>query len=123
MPISIEDVFKPANVNEAIIHLQKKHDGCGVDGVKLSELPQYWKINKYSVINALKNGTYEPEIVQNVEIIGANRKRRMISKLASVDRLILRYYAQKLSEIAQKDFSGFSYDFQEGKGHIQQPVM
>lgn len=116
MKISLEEILAPDNINDAMNDLQKKHDSAGSDGIKLSELPEYWKANRTNIIDSIISGKYEPEIVQNIEIIMANGKRRTISKIASVDRLILRSIAQKMSSVAEPTFSKSSYAYQEGKG-------
>ena len=45
MELSIGDVLSDDNINTAMESLMEKRDSCGVDGVKLSELPVYWSAN------------------------------------------------------------------------------
>ena len=45
MGICIEDIFINDNITSAMESLLRKHDGCGSDGVMLSEVEDYWAIN------------------------------------------------------------------------------
>ena len=42
----IEQILSANNIERAIEHLLEKHDFCGVDGMRLSELNDYIKINQ-----------------------------------------------------------------------------
>ena len=119
MGITFESIFKEENINEALEHLHGKKDSAGIDGMKLSELDNYWEINRNEILTRICRGEYEPGIVQEVEIITANGKRRMISKIISLDRLILRCITQELRRQVEVNFSPNSFAYQEGKGTLE----
>ncbi len=113
MKITIDDVLKYDNIKSALDYLLSKNDSAGADGVFISDLPAYWEINKTSICNAIKNKSYQPNIIQNFEILMANGKRRIISKFTSIDRLILRAITQVLSLAANPYFSDYSFAYRE----------
>ena len=104
------------NVKEAFAHFKYKADGKGSDGVLLSDLQEYWSLNHEKIEKQLFEGNYQPAPIQIKEIINGNGKRRVISILATVDRLIARLLCQKLKRYLEKDFLPCSFAFQENKG-------
>lgn len=118
MGIVLGDIFTQHNIEEAIEHFNSKNDSAGIDGVRLSELKVYWEMNGSGIIQVIKEERYEPAIVENIEIVAANGKRRIISKIASIDRLILRCIGQCLKEILEPTFSVSSFAYQENKGVV-----
>ena len=43
--IRMRDIFMDDALEEALTFLEGKRDSCGVDGMYLSELRTYWKMN------------------------------------------------------------------------------
>ena len=116
MELCINDVVSDENINIAMESLLEKRDSCGVDGVKLSELPAYWNTNGDRIKKSILDGTYVPGMVNQIEIINQKGKHRMISLMNSVDRLIYRALFQKMTTLWEKEFSACSYAYQDGKG-------
>ncbi len=54
--ITFDDILNEDNLNLAFEHLSHKHDSCGLDGIKLSELNEFWKVNSDSIELALRDG-------------------------------------------------------------------
>jgi len=77
--LTTADVFIPEQIEEALSHLSTKKDTCGIDGLYLSELRDYWDINGERYLSMLRVGKYKPGIVQIYEIINYTGKRRSIS--------------------------------------------
>ena len=116
MELCINDVVSDENINIAMESLLEKRDSCGVDGVKLSELPAYWNTNGDRIKKSILDGTYVPGMVNQIEIINQKGKHRMISLMNSVDRLIYRALFQKMTTLWEKEFTACSYAYQDGKG-------
>lgn len=93
-----EDIFTEENIEEALRFLETKYDSCGMDGLYLSHLREYWKINGQDILEMLGAERYNPVPVRNTVIVNKKGKRRTISLFSSLDRLILRCMALKLSE-------------------------
>lgn len=116
MRIKFDDIFNEENLQLAMEDILSKRDSCGSDGIWISQFQEYWKFNQENIINKLKDGIYEPKVVQEVEIVGYNGKRRVISKLSTIDRFILRAIMQKLRPICEEVMSEYCYSYREGCG-------
>ena len=84
--------------------------------MRLSELENYWKLNEQRIIQDVKNGTYQPGIIQNHEILNRRGKRRIVSSLCVIDRFLTRLLSQKLKRYLVPEFMENSFAYQEGKG-------
>ena len=56
---SMEEMLSKKNQREAFSFLKNKKDGMGADGMPLSELEDYWKINSERICSELKKGTLQ----------------------------------------------------------------
>ncbi len=118
---TIDELLSNRNLREAFAHFRNKNNGKGADNVPLSELQEYWDVNHETIINQLREGTYEPGIVKEREIINGKGKRRNISVLTTIDRFITRLLQQKMKRYIEEGFLPCSFAFQENKG-IQSAV-
>ena len=69
-----------------------------MDGIYLSQLEEYWAKCGGDKVQQLRDGSYEPEVVEEFELISPKGKKRNINKMSSVDRLITRAITQGLQE-------------------------
>ena len=113
--ITVNTVFLAENITLAFENLDKKHDSCGIDGVKLSELHSYWELNGSNIVQAIRERKYIPGIVSLIELAKPNGKRRIIAKLNTVDRLILRAISQATTPIVETVLSDNAFAYREGK--------
>lgn len=116
MAVTIENVLSEENLLEAKEALSGKRDSCGVDGVKLSSLDEYWEVNGEKIKKTILDGEYSLGLVQQQEIMNTKGKKRTISIMNTVDRFIYRALMQKMSKEWLPDFSEFSYAYQDYKG-------
>lgn len=116
MAVTIENVLSEENLLEAKEALSGKRDSCGVDGVKLSSLDEYWEVNGEKIKKTILDGEYSLGLVRQQEIINTKGKKRTISIMNTVDRFIYRALMQKMSKEWLPDFSEFSYAYQDYKG-------
>lgn len=114
--ITLEDIFTNENIEEALDDLAGKKDVCGPDGLSLSQLPHYWEVNGKKIRETLFTGRFRPGTVQNIEIVNRNGKKRKISVMNGIDRLILRCIAQIMQPACDFMLSDNCYAFREGKG-------
>lgn len=112
---SIEELFSKRNQRDAFLHFSTKKDGVGPDQMRLSELENYWKLNEQRIVQDVKNGTYQPGIIQNHEILNGRGKRRIVSSLCVIDRFLTRLLSQKLKRYLEPEFMENSFAYQEGK--------
>lgn len=116
---TLEELLSKKNQRIAMAHLATKKEGSGSDGVKLSELEEYWELNRERVCRELGEGTYQPGVVKCFEIMSNAGKRRMVSNLTTLDRFLSRLLVQKLERYLAPEFLTGSYTYQEGKGTLE----
>lgn len=121
MTATIETVLSQENLLEAMESFEGKRDSCGVDGVKLSELEEYWEANGEKIKKTILKGEYSLGYVKQQEIMNAKGKKRTISLMNTVDRFIYRALMQVLAKEWTPQFSEYSYAYQDHKG-IKQAV-
>lgn len=119
MDISVEQIIRNENITQAMDFLMTKRDSCGIDGMKLSELPAYWKANGEKVIASLLDGTYTMGFIKQSEIVNYKGKHRTISLMNSSDRLIYRATFQILNSVIDPKLSEHSYAYREKKGVLE----
>ena len=71
--LKIDEILSNENQKNALEHFRTKRDGCGLDGMLLSELEEYWKINGECICEQIRKSEYRPGIVLIKEYI----KRRL----------------------------------------------
>lgn len=118
----MEKIFSKANMELAVESLLKKNDSCGIDGIYISQFREYWELNGENIIHKILDETYEPDIVQVIEIVNKNGKKRNISRYTCTDRVILDIIKRELESIFTCRHSAYSYAYQTGKG-VQSAVM
>ncbi|MBQ3946431.1 MAG: type I-B CRISPR-associated endonuclease Cas1, partial [Alphaproteobacteria bacterium] len=88
--ITLSEIFTEAAIQEVLDEFEKKKDSCGVDGMYLSELREYWSINRDRILESILQEQFVPGIVRNIEIVNYKGKKRIVSLYNSIDRLVLR---------------------------------
>lgn len=51
MDITVNDIVEESNIKAAMEYLSTKRDSCGIDGMKLSDLPGYWEANGAKIVD------------------------------------------------------------------------
>ena len=113
---TMDEMLSKKNQRLALEHLASKRDGCGIDGMHVSELEEYWRLNGDQISKKLKNQKYQSGIILIREIVNKNGKRRNIASLNAIDRFITRLLAQKLNRYISPIFLENSFAYQDGKG-------
>lgn len=113
---TIDEMLSKRNQRDAFEHFKNRKDGHGADGMHLSELEDYWKINHQNIEEELREGIYQPGIINNYEVLNGRGKRRVISSMNVIDRFIARLLSQKLKRYLEPEFCNNSFAYQEGKG-------
>lgn len=76
--ITLKDIFTKENIESAPQDLLTKKDSCGIDGMYLSELSEYWSINGDDILQMIEEGKYIPGIVRNTDIVNYRGKKRAV---------------------------------------------
>lgn len=112
----IEEIINENNIENALIYLESKKNNAGIDGMKISDLRQYIEDNKDVFIANVLNGSYTFNLIQECEILNYKGKKRIIAKISSIDRLLLRCIFQSLELRVNGKLSNSSFAFQKNKG-------
>ncbi len=115
---SMDELLSKKNQRLAFEHFRTKKDGRGPDEMYLSQLEEYWKINRERIEGELKRGEYQPGIIKMYETVQGQGKRRSIANMNVTDRYITRLLAQKLKRYLEPQFLQNSYAYQDGKGTL-----
>lgn len=116
---TVEELFSKKNQRNAFAHFEKKKDSAGSDGMRVSELKNYWEMNHERIIQEIKEGVYQPGVIEIYETVNGRGKRRNISSLNVIDRFITRLLSQKMKRYIEPDFMPNSYAYQDGKGMVE----
>ena len=65
--IGIDQILSPENQTAALASFRLKNDGQGPDGMRVSELDEYWKANGERVTGTIRDGSYRPGILLRSE--------------------------------------------------------
>ena len=114
--IGLDAVFSDKNIVQALSHLSEKKDTCGTDGVLLSEVGDYWKFNKDKIIDSVYEGKYEVGIVRQTDVLVNSKKKRTVSTMNSVDRLLARALLQIIAPKMDIVLSSKCFAYRNGIG-------
>ena len=116
MSLCIEEILSDSNLAAAKASFKGKNDSSGMDGVRVSELGEYWNVNGDKIKKTILEGKYSPGLILQQEIVNQKGKRRTISLMNTVDRFIFRAVYQQMAKLWEGDFSAHSYAYQDDKG-------
>lgn len=114
--LSIDEILSKKNQKSAMEHLLQKKNGCGIDGMHISDFEEYWNLNNENICQEIRNKEYKPGIILIREIINNKAKRRNIASLNVIDRFVSRLLAQKLNKYIDPLFYDNSFAYRDNKG-------
>ena len=115
----IEQVVHPYNLQKALRQVIVNKGSAGIDGKKTTELTDYFRENKTSITQSLKEGLYQPQAILGVEIPKGNGKTRLLGIPTVTDRLLQQAVSQVLMPKYEYEFSAHSYGFRPNKNARQ----
>ena len=119
----IENLLSFDNKKDAFEAFRLKRDGSGPDGLRISELEDYWKANGDRIEQSIRNGTYKPSIAKVFEITGGTGKRREIASINVADRFVERLLQQQFRKDIEPCFLARSFAYQQGKGTLDAAML
>ena len=111
----IEVILSDENLEEAIRRVKRNRGAAGVDGMKTSELDEYFSKHKEIIKQQIRNMQYRPKPVHRVYIPKPNGKQRPLGIPSVADRVVQQAAAQVLSGIYDSTFSDHSYGFRPNR--------
>lgn len=107
----MEQICKPANLNQAYKRVKANKGAPGTDGITIDELRNYIATHKEKMIQSLLDGSYRPQAVRLVEIPKPGGGVRQLGIPTVVDRLVQQAILQVLQPIFEEGFSDSSFGF------------
>lgn len=107
----MEAILCQSNINQAYKQVKRNKGVAGIDRMSITDFATWYSINGETLIAKLRNGTYIPQGVKQVEIPKPNGGVRKLGIPTVTDRVIQQAIAQVLSPIYEHQFSDHSYGF------------
>ena len=114
-----EQVLHPYNLQRALRQVIVNKGSAGVDGMKVSELTDYFRKDKEIIIGSIKDENYLPQAILGVEIPKGNGKTRLLGVPTVMDRLLQQAVSQVLMQYWEMDFNENSFGFRPNKNARQ----
>ena len=121
----IEEVCEKENLKEALRRVKANAGAAGIDGMSVTELPEFLRENWPRLKEQLFAGTYKPQPVRRVEIPKTGGGTRKLGIPTVVDRFVQQAVLQVLQVLQKRwdpTFSEFSFGFRPGRS-AHQAVM
>jgi len=115
----LKKVLHPVNLSKAQRKVVSNKGSAGVDGMKVSELPDFMQEHREELINAIESGNYQPQTVRGIEIPKISGGKRLLGIPTVIDRMVQQAIHQVLSPLYEVEFSPYSYGFRPNKGAHQ----
>lgn len=115
-PITLERVFRKANLMEALKSVERNKGSAGIDGMRTDELRSYIKHNPNKLTNTIMDGKYRPQPILRVYIPKDNGEQRPLGIPTVLDRLVQQALARTLTIEYEKVFSRNSFGFRPFTG-------
>lgn len=115
----MEKILRHSNIKEAYQQVKRNKGAAGIDQMTVGEFAPWYAQYGDTLVTALYQGTYQPQMVRQVEIPKPQGGKRKLGIPTVTDRIIQQAIAQVLSPIYEKKFSTQSYGFRPGKSAHQ----
>lgn len=111
-----DSLIAEKNISQAITYLKNGKDTCGLDGIRVSQIDEYWSLNNNNIIAMLRNNSYFPGDVLINDIVTRKGKKRTIAKINTVDKLVSRMIFQIIDDVFELTVSSNSFAYQKNRG-------
>lgn len=121
--VTIDELLAEDNAMACLASFRNKRDGAGPDGMRISELDEWWRANGSLAKLKIRNGTYRPGMVHVYEISTNSGKQRQIASINAVDRLVEKLLQRRLQAEIAPQLLPHSLAYQEGKGTLDAAML
>lgn len=115
----IERVVHPYNLQKAVEQVVSNKGSAGVDGIKTSQLKALFSQRKDQLLEAIRQGNYQPQAILGVEIPKGNGKTRLLGVPATTDRVLQQAVSQVIAPLFEPEFNNNSFGFRPSKNARQ----
>lgn len=116
MMSSITDL---SNLTVSMKRVISNRGSAGVDGMKVEELPRWFRTHRHGLIESLKSNSYRVNQLRGVKIPKPKGGYRQLGIPRVQDRVVQQAIRQILDRYYDPIFSKYSYGFRKGKGTAQ----
>ena len=113
--VLMEQVVDTRNIERAMQRVKRNKGSCGIDGMTVAELPEWFRQQWLSVREQLLAGTYRPQPIRRATIPKPGGGQRQLGIPTVVDRLIQQALLQVLQPDFDAGFSEHSHGFRPGR--------
>jgi RNA-directed DNA polymerase len=111
----VQEVLSRENMLKAWKQVKANKGAAGVDGMTISEFPEFARNHWKSIRNQLMEESYKPKPVKRVEIPKPDGGKRPLGIPTVTDRVIQQAIAQVLTPLFDPTFSESSYGFRPNR--------
>ena len=115
----IERVVHPYNLQKAVEQVVSNKGSAGVDGIKTSQLKTLFPKRKDQLLEAIRQGNYQPQPILGVEIPKGEGKTRLLGVPTTTDRVLQQAVSQVIAPLFEPEFSHNSFGFRPNKNARQ----
>ena len=115
----MEEVCQRENLKKALQRVRQNKGSPGLDGMTVSELPDYLSEHWPTIRDQLLSGTYRPQPVKRVEIPKPGGGMRKLGIPTVLDRFVQQAVLQVLQDRWDATFSEHSYGFRPNRSAHQ----
>ena len=115
----IERVVHPYNLQKAVEQVVSNKGSAGVDGIKISQLKTLFPQRKNQLLEAIRQGNYQPSAILGVEIPKGEGKTRLLGVPTTTDRVLQQAVSQVIAPLFEPEFSHNSFGFRPNKNARQ----
>jgi len=111
----MDEVLHQETLTRAWKQVRANQGAPGVDGITIDAFPAWYREHGSAVMQALREGRYQPSPVRRVDIPKPGGGTRMLGVPTVLDRLIQQAIVLVLTPILDPTFSPSSYGFRPGR--------
>lgn len=115
----LEEICERSNLLQALRRVVSNQGSPGVDGMEVSELPEYLKHHWTTIKAQLFQGKYQASPIRRVLIPKPGGGQRQLGIPTVLDRFIQQATLQVLQKYWDDSFSGYSYGFRPNRSAHQ----
>lgn len=114
---TLKEIITEENTNEALDFFRSKKDGCGMDGIRMSEMDDLIKMNERWFWEHWENNG-KVGMVKTKEILSTKGRKRKIYLFNSIDRIISRMLCESIQPELEDILAQECHSYRENRGTI-----
>lgn len=116
--ITLKEIMNEENTNEALDFFRSKKDGCGMDGIRMSEMEDLIKMNERWFWDYRENNNGKIGMVKTKEILSTKGRKRKIYLFNSIDRIVSRMLCESIQPELEDILAEECHSYRENRSTI-----